>query len=405
VPGYGTYYWGEQTPGNKRPTYAPFRGERTADAVVIGGGLTGATAAYLFAAAGLDVVLLEAGRLAGGATAGSLGAIVPQPDAFFRDVESTCGRRAARAVWQTSRKSALELASLLRRLKIRCDLAPRPFVLAASTSERLDELGRERAFRKAAGVDAPWLTGRAATAALGTDALGAIRLRECAALDPVRAALGLATAAHARGAAVHEKSLVKRTRFTRKYADVILAGGSIRTTHVFVATGGPGDLFGQLRRHVREQEGFAVVTEPLTAPMRSEIGPRSAIVTDAEPNAHWLRWLAGDRALFAGALSAPSAARQREKAIVSHGGELMYQLSVRYPIISGLPARWAWSVPVISTADRLPWIGAHRNYPFHFFAMAFGWHGDGLAWHSAKAALRQIAGTTTREDEAFGFLR
>jgi glycine/D-amino acid oxidase-like deaminating enzyme len=84
---------------------------------------------------------------------------------------------------------------------------------------------------------------------------------------------------------------------------------------------------------------------------------------------------------------------------------LMYELSLRYPAISGLPAKWGWRVPVVSTADGLPWIGAHRNYPFHFFAIAFGAHGDGLAWHAAKAGLRQFTDEGTTEDGVFGFLR
>jgi hypothetical protein len=63
--------------------------------------------------------------------------------------------------------------------------------------------------------------------------------------------------------------------FTRKYADVFLAGGSIRTKGVYVATGEPGALYGQLRRHVRMETAYAVVTEPLTAAMRRESGGRS----------------------------------------------------------------------------------------------------------------------------------
>jgi glycine/D-amino acid oxidase-like deaminating enzyme len=373
--------------------------------VVIGGGLTGATAAYLFAAAGLDVVLLEAGRIAAGATAGSLGAIVPQPDATFRAVESICGRRTARAAWQIARRSSLELAGLLRRLKIRCDLKPAATLIGAATSDDLATLRREQAFRKAAGIDAPWLNARAASTESGAELLGALRLRDGATFDPVRAALGLVSAAAGRGASIFEKSPVRRTRFTRKYADVFLAGGTIRARHVFVATGGPGTLFAQLRRHVREQDGFVVVTEPLDAAMRRESGERNAVMTEAAPDPHWLRWLADDRAMFAGSLSAPLTARQRDRAVITHTADLMYQLSIRYPAISGLPAKWGWSVPIVSTADGLPWIGAHRNYPFHFFAMAFGWHGDAFAWHAAKAALRVMDGTASREDAALGFLR
>jgi glycine/D-amino acid oxidase-like deaminating enzyme len=83
----------------------------------------------------------------------------------------------------------------------------------------------------------------------------------------------------------------------------------------------------------------------------------------------------------------------------------MYELSVRYPVISGLPAHCGWDVPVVTTMDRLPWIGPHRNYPFHFFALAFGWHSDGLAWHAAKAALRHFQGEPGKDDQVFGFQR
>ena len=138
--------------------------------------------------------------------------------------------------------------------------------------------------------------------------------------------------------------------------------------------------------------------------MRRETGARNIVVREPG-DAHWTRWLADDRVLFAGALGETAGARQLDKVLVQRTGQLMYELSVRYPIISGLPARWSWPVPVVSTADGLPWIGAHRNYPFHFFALAFGWHADGLAWLAAKAALRHFSGESTRDDEAFGFLR
>ena len=77
-------------------THPALRGQHTADVVVIGGGLTGATAAYVLAAGGLNVILVEADRVASGSTAGSLGAIVPEPDAWFKEAEPLAGRRSAR---------------------------------------------------------------------------------------------------------------------------------------------------------------------------------------------------------------------------------------------------------------------------------------------------------------------
>jgi glycine/D-amino acid oxidase-like deaminating enzyme len=405
MPGYGARYWADRTAENRRRRYPTFRGTHTADVVIIGGGLTGCTAAYGLASAGLDVVLLEADRLAHGSTAGSLGAILPQPDAMYAEVERLAGRRAARTAWKEARRSALEFASVLKKLPTRSDLIPSVLFINAASPAEAAMLRREQARRKDAGLDAPWVTAQAAQRELGTDTSGAIRLRDAFQFDPVRAALGLAGMAGSKGARIFERSPVKRTRFTRKDALVVLASGTIRARGVFVATGEPGALFGQLRRHVNRLEGFVVATDSLSAAMRREVRASHAVLTEAGAAPHWLRWLTDDRLLFAGALGSPVAERQRERTTTQRTAQLMYELSVRYPAISGLPAAWGWSLPVVSTPDGLPWVGPHRNYPHHFFALGFGWHGDGLAWLAARAAARHFRQEARPEDEAFGFIR
>lgn len=405
MPGYGKTYWGERTGPARRREYPRLRGEHSADVVVIGGGLTGCTAAYGLAAAGLDVILVEGDRLANRATAGSLGALVSEPDATVQSVADLSGRGVARTAWMEARKGALEFAALLRKLGIKCDLSEAPLLTNARTDEDAAALRKEQAARKAAGVDAPWLTPPAARRVLSSESEGAIRLRDAFTFDPVRAALGLAAAAEKKGARLFERSPVTRTRFTRKDATVVVEGARILTRGIVVATGEPGSLFGQLRRHVHRQDGFAVATHTLPAAMRREVGASNSLVTEPGDTPHWMRWLPENRLLFAGAAGAPVNARMLDKALVQRTGQLMYELSVRYPAISGLPAAWGWSLPVVSTPDGLPWIGAHRNYPHHFFALAFGWHGDGLAWWAAKAAVRHFRDEPRREDEAFGFVR
>jgi glycine/D-amino acid oxidase-like deaminating enzyme len=401
MPGYGGRYWADRTVPHRRRQFPAFRGDTTADVVIIGGGLTGVTAAYVLASGGLDVVLVEAGRLASGGTADGLGAIVPEPDVRFRDLEAARGLRVARTVWQESRRSALDFASALKRFPSKRDLDQSQLVINARSAEALAPLRKEQASRKAAGLDAPWLSAPASQAETGTATDGALRLREAFVHDPVRSALACAAAADAKGARLYERSPVRKTTFTRKYADVILRTGTIRTQGVFVATGTPGPLFKQLRRHVREQDAYVVVTEPLDAKMRRAVGRRNAILTEFGNHPHWLRWLDDNRAMFAGAAAPPVASRLADRTLIQRTGQLMYELSVRYPVISGLPARWSWRVPLVSTADGVPWIGPHRNFPFHFFAMALGWNGDTFAWLAAKAALRYFKGEARREDEAF----
>jgi glycine/D-amino acid oxidase-like deaminating enzyme len=53
----------------------------------------------------------------------------------------------------------------------------------------------------------------------------------------------------------------------------------------------------------------------------------------------------------------------------------------------------------------LPYIGPHRNFPRHLFALGLGRHGAGASWLAARVLLRQFAGKPAKGDDHFGFPR
>jgi glycine/D-amino acid oxidase-like deaminating enzyme len=112
-----------------------------------------------------------------------------------------------------------------------------------------------------------------------------------------------------------------------------------------------------------------------------------------------------DRVLFSGADQPELPARARGKALVQRTGQLMYELSVLYPEISGLQAEWSWDFTHYKSVDRLPFAGLHRNFPRHLFAIGGARHGAGFAWLAARILLRRYGGESTRSDESFGFSR
>lgn len=409
MPVYGQSYWAQgKTPASSRTsvrTKTP-KGRLSADVVVIGGGFTGCAAAYALAQAGLDVVLLEAERLASGATEGSIGAILPVPDGSLIESEKTAGKRVARTAFTETSRSARDLTATLKRLGIACELTPMPLVVNAPFTNDAALLKTELSARKAIKLDGVWLPQAAAQQALATETQGAMRLPDAAVVHPVRAALGLADAARAKGARIFEHSRAKKTTFTRKDVTVVLSGATVTARGVVVATGTPGPVFHQLDRHVRTVRGYVVVTEPLTTAMRKLVGPRSALYTEGTESPRFLRWLAGNRALFAG-LTGPEVASGplRIAAVRQRANQLMYEFSLRYPDISGLPPAFGWDLPIVTTADGLPWIGPHRNYPFHFFSIALGWHGEAFGWLAAKAAARFFTDNVSKEDQGLGFMR
>jgi hypothetical protein len=144
----GSRYWADRTGSGRRRTYPAFRGHEYADVVVVGGGLTGCTIASVLAAGGMDVILVDAGRLATGSTEAGLGMILPSPDSSYEAVEKAAGRRVARAAWKEAQRSAREFATALRKLPNKSDVEPAPFVINARDSDDVAGLRKEQTVRK-----------------------------------------------------------------------------------------------------------------------------------------------------------------------------------------------------------------------------------------------------------------
>jgi gamma-glutamylputrescine oxidase len=398
-------YWLDRMPVSRRPSYARLRGQADADVVVVGAGLTGCACAWTFAAAGVKTVVLEAATVGGGATARGHGLIREDFDVLFQATASLHGLRAARALWLSLRRAALEFPAALRRLGVRCDLAPQDLLTCAPVEATgAVRLRREYESRRAAGLDHRWLTPAAFMREAALESGGAIRTHG-ASIDPYRTCLGLAHATVRRGAAVHEKSPVRRVRAGRKDVEVTTDAGSVRAKAVVIATAAPLQDLRALRRHLKPRHGYSVVTQPLSSAIRRDVGRRTAAIRDASATPHLLRWLSGDRILFSGAEQAEVPPRLREKTLIQRTGQLMYELSVLYPAISGVQPDWGWDFPHYETVDGLPFVGLHRNFPRHLFALGGTGHGAAVAWLASRLLLRQYQASAVKGDELFGFAR
>jgi len=398
-------FWLDRFPKSRRPAYAPFKGEADAGVVIVGGGLTGCACAASFAAAGIKVVVLEADAIGAGATAGAPGIVREDFDARFQQTAAAHGLRAARLLWQGMRRASLDFATAMRRFGVRADVAPLDFVhVVRRDADAARRLRREYQARRDAGLEHTWLTPASVSRTAAIESGGGILTRGSG-IDPFRACAGLAAAAAARGARIHERSAARRVRARRKHVEVSTARGTVRADAVIVATEAPIKDLAALRRHLKPVHAYTVVTEPLPAAVRRETGSRTTALGDAADPPHVLRWIKEDRALFAGAEQPATPDRARDKILVQRAGQLMYELSMLYPAISGLQPEWAWTSEHHQTADGLPYIGPHRNFPRHLFALGQARHGAGAAWLAARILLRQYAGEPAKGDELFGFAR
>ena len=402
---YGISPWIHQFPASRRPDFPRYRGDSQATVVILGGGLTGCAAAYACAVAGLKPILLERDRIGHGTSGRSAGLLLPDPAASFRDVAGAHGRRFARQVFGAWRAGARDGAALVRRLGIRCGLEPLDVLVTAAARDDEKALRREHDARVDGGLDLTWLSQKQAARTANFPTTAAMRMRDAFALDPYRACLGLAAAAAKRGARIFERSGVTKVKGSRKDVQVMCDGGTLRAATLIVATGTATAEFRPLRRHFTPRETYLALTAPLPAAMRRQLADPSLALRDTRVPARRLRWTADDRLVLAGGDQDEPPARGREAVLVQRTGDLMYGLLTMYPAISGLQPEYGWEASYGKTADGLMYIGPHRNYPHHLFAL--GATPDSLtgAFLAARMLARAVQGAPEKADGAFAFAR
>jgi glycine/D-amino acid oxidase-like deaminating enzyme len=401
---YGVSPWIYHFPDSRRPDFPRAKGELTADVAIIGGGLTGCATAYACAVAGLVTVVLEAGRVGQGSAGRSAGLLLPDPGPPFRDIAHAHGLRAARGAFQSWRRATLDAAALMRRLGIKCGLDAQDALIVGGRDDE-KALQREIEARTDAGLEVTHLTRKQVLASAALDGVGALKMRDAFVLDPYRACVGLAADASRRGVAIFERSAVKKVRAGRKQVDVLTEGAQLTVQTVVVTTGSATPEFRQLRRHFKRRENYLVLTEPMPAQVRKSVGLRGAWLADMRSPRHGIRFTEDHRILVSGADTGETPARKRDATLVQRTGQLMYELLTMYPAISGLMPEFGWDRSYGHTADGLPYIGPHRNFPRHLFAL--GGSGDSVtgAFLAARLLARHLQGSAEKADDVFGWTR
>src|ERR1041385_8056789 len=111
----------------------------TVDAVVVGGGNTGVTAAYLLKRAGLKVALIERDHCGGVDTAHTSAHLTYVTDLRIRKLIRRFGRDHAQAVLDAGRAAIAQIESIIDAQGLDCEFAKVPGYLHASLAKKTDE--------------------------------------------------------------------------------------------------------------------------------------------------------------------------------------------------------------------------------------------------------------------------
>ena len=151
-------YWTERVP---LPRFPRLERDLEVEVVVIGGGITGLTAAYLLSLEGRSVALLERGRLAGIDTGHTTAHLTMVSDRRLVDLSKSLGRNHAQAVWDSGLAAIAQIETIIREQDLACDFEWVPGYLyldqTAASKSNDQQLKQEAAIASDQGIDASYV--------------------------------------------------------------------------------------------------------------------------------------------------------------------------------------------------------------------------------------------------------
>ncbi len=377
----------------KELTERPPLGESlTCDVCVIGGGLTGLSSTLHLAERGYDVVLLEAQRLAWGASGRNGGQLGSGQRKDPQELAKLLGPEAAAGLWKLAEEAKDLVRGRIARHNIDCDLKPGIMHVAykpgdvAELTEFAEDVTRNHGYD-----DIEVLSKAEVAERLGTEIYhGGTMDWGAAHLHPLNYALGLAKAAEDAGARLFEGTAALSVDQGQKLR--IRTGRDEVTADfaVLACNGYLEKLEPRIASRIMPINNFVLATEPL-----GEDGARALIrddvaVADSKFVIDYYRLSADHRLLFGGGENYRRGFPNDLKSFVRK-----YMLRV-YPQLAQTRIDYAWGGTLAVTVNRLPDFG--RLGDNIYYAQGFSGHGLALTSLAGKVIAEALAGQAERFD-------
>ena len=374
------------------PPRASLAGEARFDVCIIGGGLTGLSAALHLSKAGYKVAVVEAHRIGWGAS-GRNGGQVGTGQRLDQDyLEKHYGKQNARHYWEIAEEAKALVRTLAAEGEFECHIengilhADHKRGYVSESREYAEKLNTEYGYDEIRFVDQEEMRAlvRSERYFGGTLDTGAFHI------NPLALTLGIAGLAESAGATLFENSEVLSV-MEGPDVSVKTAQGEIRASHlVYACNGYLGTLQKRVAKRVLPINNFVIATEPLTAAQREAIMPTVAAVADSKFVINYFRMTHDNRLLFGGGENYGYRFPADIKAFVR---KPMLEI---FPQSEPLKIDYGWGGTLAVTVKRMPLF--QRIAGNILTCTGYSGHGVALATLAGKIAAEAINGQASRFD-------
>ena len=389
----GNYYFATTLPP---PPHAPLAGDVRADVCIVGGGISGLSAALHLVERGFTVALLEAEHLGFGGSGRSGGQTIFGYASGQEKLKKVVGDADARKMWDVALEGLRLQQELIARHGIACDYVAGHMHVGVKPRHDAELAAEVETLHDEYGYRSVRLVGHEELRTLVASNRYTTGLYDSASghLNPYKYTLGLGAAAARAGVRIFENSRVTKLDIAPDAnGDHVAhaARGTVRARHLLIAGGALlGRLVPALARKLMAVGTYIATTEVLGEPRATRLITNNAAVADINWVLDYFRRSADHRLLFGGRVSY-SGVDPFDSARVLRG-----RITRVFPQLADAKIEYAWGGFVDITPNRAPHFG--RLAPNAYFLQGFSGHGMVLTGIAGKLVAEAMAGTAERFD-------
>ncbi|MGZ5491148.1 MAG: NAD(P)/FAD-dependent oxidoreductase [Nitrososphaeraceae archaeon] len=382
-------------------TYPKLEHSIKTDIVIIGGGISGALAAYYISNAGLECKVVDARTIALGSTCASTSLLQYELDKPLSILADQIGFQSAVRAYVMCSEAIDTIQSISEKIKFTLFEKQKSLYFAAFKKDR-KLIETEFIYRKKAGFQVQFLDEKEVRQRFGFSAPAAILSLQGATTDAYMLTHALLQSIIKKGNEVFDRTLISKIEYKRNGVKLFTEKGHSITAKKIVNASGYEITEFVDKKIVKLNSTYALASEHILSQV--PVWKNKTILWNTADPYLYMRLTKDNRVIIGGRDEEFYNTSKRDKLIKKKSSLLKKDFSKLFPEIELIP-EFSWAGTFGSTKDALPYIGTYNKTPHTYYALGFGGNGITFSIIAAEIIRDMITGGKNKNALLFSFDR
>ncbi len=381
--------------------YQSLQKDAHADVIILGGGISGALAAWHLAVAGVSCMVIDRRTIGLGSTCASTALLQYEIDTPLHELQNKVGLQNAVKAYKLCSEAIDSLTAIAKKIKF-TDFEKLDSLYYAAGNRDVPFIEREYAIRAQHGFEVSLLDEGLLNQYAGITAPAAILSQQGAQTNAYMFAHSLLQAAMKKGVAVYDRSAVQKIVHHKSGVKLTTEKGFTLTGKMLVYANGYEAVNYINQKIVDLHSTYALCSEQGNAddaPFQNKF----VLWNTADPYLY-MRTTSDHRILVGGRDEKFYNPTRRDKLLPKKTSQLSRDFKKLYPDMD-FKEEFSWCGTFGATKDGLPYIGNYKKLPNSFFALGFGGNGITFSLIAAEILKDTIMGKKNNSYDLFSFDR